>query len=103
MKRFKRLEDENARLKKIVADLTLDREIVSVETPLVRENTRTDLIRRKITSLSMLSSFWCAVLHGRNQLFETMKRGGADRLRGVVMPQGSDVAHHPAIGLGRGR
>jgi len=28
----------------------------------------------------MLSSFWCAVLHGRNQLFETMKRGGADRL-----------------------
>jgi hypothetical protein len=51
----------------------------------------------------MLSSFWCAVLQGRNQLFETMKRGGADRLRNVVMPQGSDVAHHPAIGPGRGR
>jgi putative transposase len=30
MKRLKRLEDENARLKKIVADLTLDREMVSV-------------------------------------------------------------------------
>jgi putative transposase len=30
MKRLKQLEDENARLKKIVADLTLDREMVSV-------------------------------------------------------------------------
>lgn len=30
MKRLKQLEDENARLKKIVADLTLDRERVSV-------------------------------------------------------------------------
>ena len=30
MKRLKRLEDENARLKKIVVDLTLDREMVSV-------------------------------------------------------------------------
>jgi len=51
----------------------------------------------------MLSSFWCAVLHGRNQLFETMKRGGADRLENVVMPQGSDVAHHPVTDPGRGR
>ena len=40
---------------------------------------------------------------GRNQLFEMMKRGGADRLENVVLPQGSDVAHHPAIGPGRGR
>ena len=30
MKRLKQLEDENARLKKIVADLTLDREMASV-------------------------------------------------------------------------
>lgn len=36
MKRLKQLEDENGRLKKIVADLTLDREILQ------------DVIRRKI-------------------------------------------------------
>lgn len=30
MKRLKQLEEENSRLKKIVADLTLDREMVSV-------------------------------------------------------------------------
>ena len=30
MKRLKQLEDENARLKKIVADLTLDREMLQV-------------------------------------------------------------------------
>ena len=30
MRRLKALEDENSRLKKIVADLTLDREMVSV-------------------------------------------------------------------------
>ena len=36
MKRLKMLEDENARLKKIVADLTLDREMLQ------------DVIRRKI-------------------------------------------------------
>ena len=36
MKRLKRLEDENGRLKKIVADLTLDREMLQ------------DVIRRKI-------------------------------------------------------
>ncbi len=27
-----------------------------------------------------------------------MKRGDADRLRSVVMPQGSDGAHHPVTG-----
>jgi putative transposase len=48
MRRLKPLEDENARLKKIVADLTLDREMVSLGTPLVRENRRTDVIRRKL-------------------------------------------------------
>lgn len=36
MKRLKQLEDENARLKKIVADLTLDREMLQ------------DVIRRKL-------------------------------------------------------
>jgi len=36
MKRLKRLEDENGRLKKIVADLTLDREMLQ------------DVIRRKL-------------------------------------------------------
>ena len=36
MKRLKQLEDENTRLKKIVADLTLDREMLQ------------DVIRRKI-------------------------------------------------------
>jgi putative transposase len=36
MKRLKQLEDENGRLKKIVADLTLDREMLQ------------DIIRRKI-------------------------------------------------------
>jgi len=36
MKRLKQLEDENARLKKIVADLTVDREMLQ------------DVIRRKL-------------------------------------------------------
>ncbi|ARO32624.1 IS3 family insertion sequence transposase domain-containing protein (plasmid) [Rhizobium sp. NXC14] len=36
MKKLKQLEDENARLKKIVADLTLDREMLQ------------DVIRRKL-------------------------------------------------------
>lgn len=36
MKRLKQLEDENSRLKKIVADLTLDREMLQ------------DVIRRKL-------------------------------------------------------
>jgi hypothetical protein len=31
MKRLKQLEDENGRLKKFVADLTLDREMLQVE------------------------------------------------------------------------
>ncbi|EPR20200.1 hypothetical protein L903_27210 [Agrobacterium sp. JL28] len=36
MKKLRQLEDENARLKKIVADLTLDREMIE------------DVIRRKL-------------------------------------------------------
>ena len=51
----------------------------------------------------MLSSFRCAVLDGRNQLFETMKRGGAGLLSGVVKPQITDVVHRPVAGLGQGR
>jgi len=36
MRRLKQLEDENARLKRIVADLTLDREMLQ------------DIVRRKL-------------------------------------------------------
>jgi len=32
---------------------------------------------------------------GPNQLFETMKREGADKLENVAGPQGSDVTHLP--------
>ena len=39
----------------------------------------------------------------RNQLFETMKKGGADRLENEVIPEGSDVAHHPVTDPGRGQ
>ncbi len=51
--------------------------------------------------LFMLSSVCSVVLIGHIQLFATMKRGGADKLESLVMPQGSDVAHCTAIGLGR--
>ncbi len=51
----------------------------------------------------MLASFWYAFLQDCNQLFETMERGGADRLENVVMPNGSDVAHHPVTDPGRGQ
>ena len=43
MRRLKQLEDENARLKKIVADLTLDREMLQ------------DVIRRKIASVRQVT------------------------------------------------
>ena len=39
-----------------------------------------------------------AVLDGRNQLFETMKRGGAGRLGSVVMPQESCAMRRPVAG-----
>ena len=48
MRRLKALEDENTRLKKIVADLTLDREMASLCPPLVRGQWRADVIRRKL-------------------------------------------------------
>ena len=51
----------------------------------------------------ILSSFRCAVLDGRNQLFETMKRGGAGRLGSVVMPQESCAMRRPVAGLRQGR
>ena len=51
----------------------------------------------------ILSSFCSAVLGGRNQLFETMKRGGAGLLSGVVKPQGTDAVHRPVVGLRQGR
>ena len=35
MRRLKQLEDENARLKRIVADLTLDRQMLSMTCPLL--------------------------------------------------------------------
>jgi putative transposase len=47
MKKLKQLEDENARLKKIVVDLTLDREMLQ------------DVIRRKLYSRS--SHSWSAM------------------------------------------
>jgi putative transposase len=52
MRRLKALEDEDARLKKIVADLTLDREMVSGRAPSVRERPRTDVIRRRLVRAS---------------------------------------------------
>lgn len=48
-----------------------------------------------------MPSLWCAVRNGRNQLSETMKRGGADRPKSVVKPHGLDVAHHPVTVLGQ--
>ena len=51
----------------------------------------------------ILSSFRCAVLGGRNRLFETMKRGGAGRLGSVVMPQESRAMRRPVADLRQGR
>ena len=48
MRRLKALEDENARLKRLVAELSLDKEMVSGRTPPVRESPRTDVVRRKL-------------------------------------------------------
>ncbi|CCM79800.1 transposase (fragment) [Rhizobium mesoamericanum STM3625] len=45
MKKLKQLADENARLKKIVADLTLDREMLQ------------DIIRRNVWSAPSLKGF----------------------------------------------
>jgi putative transposase len=46
MKRLKFLEDENAKLRKIVADLSLDREMLQ------------DVIRRKLLACSAAQAGW---------------------------------------------
>ncbi len=48
MRRLKALEDENTRLKKFVADLTLDREMASLSPQLVRGQWRADVTRRML-------------------------------------------------------
>jgi hypothetical protein len=48
MRRLKALEDENSRLKKIVVDLTLDREMLQ------------DVIRRKLARPLFLNHVWMA-------------------------------------------
>ena len=58
IKRLKQLEDENGRLKKIVADLTLDREMLQ------------DVIRRKLRSLTRCANWFvgCAAIgHCRSE------------------------------------
>ena len=49
MKRLKQLEDENGRLRKLVADLSLDREMLQ------------DVIRRKLWGLVASASWWTGV------------------------------------------
>ena len=46
MKRLRQLEEENGKLKKIVADLSLDKEMLQ------------DVIRRKLRSLSGSGNWW---------------------------------------------
>ncbi len=46
MNRLRQLEDENARLKRVVADLSLDKEMMR------------DLIRRKLQDLPGAASSW---------------------------------------------
>ena len=48
MKRLRELEQENARLEKIVADLSLDKEMASLFPPLVQGQWRADVIKRKL-------------------------------------------------------
>ena len=62
MKRLKQLEDENARLKKIVADLTPDREMLQ------------DVIRRKLVRGDGLSP-WS---HARTCSRDVQRLGGVD-------------------------
>ena len=61
MKRLKQLEDENARLKKIVADLTLDREMLQ------------DVFRRTEGPRSESSEAW---LHARTGSRDVQRLGG---------------------------
>ena len=63
MKRLKQLEDENARLKKIVADLTLDREMLR------------DVIRRTEGPRSERSEAWS---HARTGSRNVQRLGGVN-------------------------
>jgi putative transposase len=47
IRRLKQLEDENGKLKRLVADLSLDKEMASHCPPLVRGQWRADALRRK--------------------------------------------------------
>jgi hypothetical protein len=60
MMRLEQIKDGTARLKKIVPDLTLDRNMVSLSTSVGRENGRTDVILRKIVRGYGLSPWWYA-------------------------------------------
>lgn len=51
----------------------------------------------------ILSSFEFAVLVGRTQLFEMMKRGCANLLAGVVKPRSTGTVNRPVVGLGQDR
>lgn len=64
MKRLKQLEDENARLKKIVADLTLDHEMLQ------------DVIRRTEGPRSESFEAWS---HARTCLRDVQRLGGVNR------------------------
>ncbi len=46
MRRLKQLEDENAKLRKLVADLSLDREMLQ------------DIVRRNVWSAPPCKAFW---------------------------------------------
>ena len=48
MKRLRELEHENARLKKIVADLSLDKAMASLCPPWVRGQWRADVLQKKL-------------------------------------------------------
>ena len=50
-----------------------------------------------------LSSVWRAILDDRNQLFETIKRGGAGLRLSVVKPLVLNAMHRLAFGFGQGR
>ena len=47
IKRLKQLEDENGKLKRLVADLTLDKTMASLCPPLIRGQWRADALRKK--------------------------------------------------------
>ena len=48
VKRLKMLEDENSRLKRMVADLSLDKAMASLCPPWVRGQWRADVLQKKL-------------------------------------------------------